>query len=499
MAVVPEDTVPRYTVPEDTRENVLRLVTVHSLTWLAVGNAVGLLLATLLLVPRLGDWIAPLTYGRWMPLHLDLQFYGWCTLPLVALLYHLYLPPRPGRLPSVAVGLWSGSLLFSAVSWLSGHSSGKLYLDWQGAARWALALGLAALALAIIHAYGRTLLEWRRMSATSGRARGDGRIPRQGLLLRAAGILLLVPAPFLLFLATSQRVYQPVNPAGGGATHTSTLGSVLGVVLIVLLLPSLLGLQPATPVRRFVVRLRWPAVLLGFHFLVFALLDHGDVSHREPLQWLSLVTLLPWLPLLTAYYRRFAWPRAARPWLRAMVVWGAVLLLTGLFAGLPGGQELWKFTNALVGHVHAALAGLVSCWLALLLLMLAVLQNGSRREDRSPRTPFEDGSAFWAWQLGGAVHVAALLVLGTFEGLDPHLLTTRGTGVVFAYACRWLGGLAMFIAAARWLIAGLRLSVPQRKLTEILSHDLHSPDSFSSEPNPHLVPSPALQSRRRGS
>ena len=38
-------------------------------------------LSLLLLWPGLGDLFAPLTYGRWMPLHMNWQLYGWTALP----------------------------------------------------------------------------------------------------------------------------------------------------------------------------------------------------------------------------------------------------------------------------------------------------------------------------------------------------------------------------------------------------------------------------------
>jgi cytochrome c oxidase cbb3-type subunit 1 len=67
------------------------VATVHALAWLTVACGVGLLLALLLLFPGLNP--GPLTYGRWMPLHLDLALYGWLALPLVALLLRAYRPP----------------------------------------------------------------------------------------------------------------------------------------------------------------------------------------------------------------------------------------------------------------------------------------------------------------------------------------------------------------------------------------------------------------------
>ena len=51
----------------------------HALGWLVAGNVVGLWLAILQLKPGLavGDW----TYGRWVPVHLNVQLFGWTSLP----------------------------------------------------------------------------------------------------------------------------------------------------------------------------------------------------------------------------------------------------------------------------------------------------------------------------------------------------------------------------------------------------------------------------------
>ena len=45
----------------------------HALAWLAVANGVGLWLALMLWFPSLNhsEW----TYGRWVPVHLNLQLY----------------------------------------------------------------------------------------------------------------------------------------------------------------------------------------------------------------------------------------------------------------------------------------------------------------------------------------------------------------------------------------------------------------------------------------
>src|SRR4051812_34831779 len=116
----------------------------HALGWLVAANAVGVWLAALLLWPELNEWTSPLTYGRWMPLHLNWQLYGWCALPLVGALLHYYLPDDAVGRATTRVGLmlWSAGLAWSGVTWLAGVSSGKLFLEWAGSARvaWPLAL-----------------------------------------------------------------------------------------------------------------------------------------------------------------------------------------------------------------------------------------------------------------------------------------------------------------------------------------------------------------------
>lgn len=106
----------------------------HSLGWLVAANLAGLWLAVLLLWPGLNDLLAPLTYGRWVPLHLDWQLYGWCALPLVGLLFHYYLPEddRAAFAARLSLAIWSLALLAGGLSWLAGGVGGKLFLDWAG-------------------------------------------------------------------------------------------------------------------------------------------------------------------------------------------------------------------------------------------------------------------------------------------------------------------------------------------------------------------------------
>ena len=400
-----------------------RLAAMHALAWLVAGNLVGLLMAVLLLAPQAGAVLGPLTWGRWAPVHLDLQLYGWASLPLVALLLSWYLPgARAGRLPALAVHAWSAAVLLGAISWLAGGSSGKLFLEWSGGARWMLAAAMGLLAVALLVAFLR-------------RDRSESRALQvaKGALLAA-----LLPVPAILFWSASPEVYPSINPDSGGATGGSLLGSTLGIVALVAGTPLLLHLRP----RRLAVALRTFA-LIGLHFGLFLLLDHGDHSHHEPLQVAALASLLVWLPLLRAHLREFDWPPTARRWLLAAGAWALVLVATGLFAFLPGVLERWKFTHSLVGHAHVALAGFVSAWN---LLVLVVLDRGG-----AIARSLDGRRSFVLWNAGLVAHLVALFALGALEASSPGGLLRPGALPDALLTLRVAGGAVQLIASWRWL------------------------------------------------
>src|SRR5215469_3894358 len=62
----------------------------HALFWLTAANAAGTLIAVLLLFPELNTYLGELTYGRWMMAHMNLELYGWTSLPLVGFLFRVY-------------------------------------------------------------------------------------------------------------------------------------------------------------------------------------------------------------------------------------------------------------------------------------------------------------------------------------------------------------------------------------------------------------------------
>lgn len=409
------------------------VLTLHSLTWLVVASAVGLLMAVLLMAPGWGRILEPLTYGRWVTVHLDLNLYGWCSMPLIGLLFLLYLPrTRPSGWGVAAVGVWSGTLLLATVSWLSGHTSGKLFMEWSGASRVAVTFCMAFLALAIGASYRTRLRE--DADATSPGSREQPWLRRGKWALLA--LLALIPP--LMYWSASPTLFPPINPDSGGATGGSLLGSTLAVILIFWAAPLILGLPRTARPAAFAPS----AVVLAAHMIAFGFLDHGHHSHHEPMQIAALSSLVIWLPLLVRHYRRFTWPDRSAPWLASFCAWGAVLLATALTTFMPGVLERWKFTNALVGHSHLAMAGMVTSFNVLVLVII------NRRSALAAL--FDSRPAFICWHAGLALHVSALLAAGSIESLHPGWLFRGHPALLACYALRLLGGSLMMLAAVSW-------------------------------------------------
>ena len=108
----------------------------HALGWLVAANALGVWLAALLLWPGLGGLTGEISYGRILPVHLNWQLYGWSSLPLIGWLFAIYGVSRgkAARWAASVVNAWSAVLMIGAAAWLTGGSSGKLFLDWKGGA-----------------------------------------------------------------------------------------------------------------------------------------------------------------------------------------------------------------------------------------------------------------------------------------------------------------------------------------------------------------------------
>lgn len=431
---------------EGRRFEVARSTQRHAFGWLAFANVVGFGLSLLLLWPELNGWLAPLTYGRWMPVHLNGHLYGWCSVPLLGLLFVACLDWRHPQAPHharLALAAWTLAVAGGVVSWLAGETSGKLFMDWSGWARPLLPLAMVTLWTVLA---GHV---WWRLRRPEGIDRA-----RSPLKLLALALLALLPLPGIFFWAADPSVYPPVNPGSGGATGASLLGSTLGIVTLFGALPYLLAIprrppQSSSPApssgRTLPTRseLCFGLTLVG-SWILYASIDHGHASHTSRDQILGLGSLLLWIPLAGWHLAAFAWPAAARRWLVSAYACWAFLVVTGWVTFLPGWSEAIKFTHGLVAHAHLAMAGLVTAVNHALLVSL------------EPRSSLQGrvSSALWAfltWHVGLAVHLLSLFGLSVMEEANPTSLFLSDGMSQGLLALRALSGGAMLVASFSWL------------------------------------------------
>lgn len=318
---------------------------VHAFGWLFLANLVGLWLALLLVVPDMGSMLGEYSYGRWVPLHLNLQLYGWCSLPLIGLLFYAF--GGSGRFARVCVWIWSAALLVGAIDWLQGMTSGKIFLDWEGAS---LAMLVCAMLVLWLYLVRET---WKCFREKLG-----------GLVWRLAVVLILLPVPFVMIHAADPAVYPPVNPESGGPTGASLLGSSLSIVILLLLLPATTGWQGSDS-KRLWTKIGWGMFFV--HCVLFGMMKHGNSSHRDMEQIAGLGLLLLWIPLMPLYLKQWHWHMGLTSWVNVSCAWLSVLILTGWMSFLPHLLDGMKFTNGLVAHSHLAMAGFVSSFLMVVL------------------------------------------------------------------------------------------------------------------------------------
>ena len=401
----------------------------HSLAWLVFANAVGVVIATLLVAPRLDHILGEWTYGRWMPVHINLQLYGWCSIPLLGFLFKIYGADRAGvaQWCRPALWIWSTALTAGAISWLTGHSSGKLFLDWTGYTRVLFPLAIAAAWCLLAFAMFRSFANQSRTVR----------------IAKIAGLLLLLLVPFLIYIAASPDLYPPINPDTGGPTGASQLESTLVVIAILLLLP--FGLTHRTRGRAKQITIAWS--VFAAEVLLCLALGRTSVSHHRPIQYISLGSLLVWLPLIPAYYRSFHWHPNTRRWRIAFLCWWSILLPTGWCLFLPGILDRIKFTDGLVAHSLLAMGGFATSLLIFVLVQLLGEKGWI----------FDKAWPFYLWQASVLVYVALLFFAGWREGIQPAFVMTPGVARNTIYVVRLLLGSLMLIASADWLIRARRL------------------------------------------
>ncbi len=414
------------------RPAVMAFAAWHSLFWLFFANAVGVLIATLLLIPSLNTVLGEWTYGRWIPVHINLQLYGWCSLPLVAFLIKVYGANRQPAAHSCrsVLWVWSAALGVGTLSWLIGHSSGKLFLDWTGYSRI-----LFSLALAVLWCF----LTFSLVKGWNIRANST----LKACTTKLAGLVLLLAVPVFIYIAASPDLYPPVNPDTGGPTGASQLESSLVIVAILLLLP--LGLTNLKAPRPRPVVIAWIAIAAEA-FLCFAL-GRADVSHHCPIQYISLGSLLIWILLIPAYYSAFEWNPNTRRWRISFLFWWAVLVPTGWSLFLPGVLDHFKFTDGLVGHSLLAMAGFVSSLLIFVMIQLLGEEGWILNRTWS----------FYVWQGSVLAYVLLMFLAGWREGSDPTFTIVPGPARNGIYVLRLLLGALMLIASGDWLLRASRL------------------------------------------
>ena len=415
----------------------------HALFWLVFGNALGVMIAILLLLPGLNAFLGEWTYGRWMMVHMNIALYGWCGLPMLGFLFSVYGTHR-GSLALWArpvVWLWSGALVIGSLSWLSGHSSGKLFLDWSGTARVFFPLAMGAL--------------WLLIAASFFRQKDATQTSRTATVAKLMGLLVLLAVPFAIFLVSNPSVYPAVNPDTGGPTGASQLESSLAIVVILLLVPFGIARRVG---RARIVWFSW--MVLAAEGILWLMLDQSDVSHRVPAQYLSLGSMLVWIPLVPTYYTAFNWNAGARRWSTALFWWWGLLVLSGWVTFLPGILDRVKFTDVLVGHSLVAVAGFLSALLILVMIQIIGEEHA---------WIFNRTWSFHMWNYGVLAYVVVIMVAGWIEGADPAFTIVPGPARDTLYVIRLVTGLMMLAASAEWLVAAWSMRpVPIHSETEAI-------------------------------
>ncbi|RPJ34948.1 MAG: hypothetical protein EHM17_04585 [Verrucomicrobiaceae bacterium] len=389
----------------------------HALGWLVFGNAVGLYLSLLLLFPNLQ--LAHWTYGRWVPVHLNVQLYGWTSLPLVAWLFSIYQvdSSKARAWAPASVWAWTAAIALGVWHWLGGETSGKIFLDWKGGALWGFVAALVLL-------WGVLAAAWRERSHDWSKIRR---------IFSLAGLAGLALVPVSLVFAASPAVYPPVDRTTGGPTGSSLLGSSLIVVGLMLMLPRVTAVSTGS------VKSRGIWIFFAVSWLVFGVTEAMGGTHFQAVQIGAMLLLLPWVWWLPREWSRFEWPDGSRVWRIAMFAWWGLLVVSGLLMYQPGVLDHLKFTQGLVAHSHLAMAGFTTSFCALLLVLLTGKRIGS-------------GWSVAVWHVAALAMIVVLAVMGWREGDGPSWMLGNPAWREWGLALRSVCGLLMLWVSMVWFL-----------------------------------------------
>lgn len=409
--------------------SLTKVITQSSLFFLFLGNLVGLLLSILIAYPDANSILPQINFGRLIPVHLNLQLYGWSAIPLLGLILNLFLDKTQWnrRSSSIPVIIWALSLCVGALSWISGNSSGKLFLEWQGFAKYFFLFNLSFLWCFIAYSY------------YLGQLRQDSKSAR---ILKLALLALLSGIPFIFYQALDPNLFPPINKISSGATGSSLLLSTLAVIFIMLILPLILQIKRAKTYK----------IYLGFifFFLHAFLSKYINLSHSTNFdkdQIIGLSSLIIWIPLLFLYYRNFNFPEYCRLWLLSCLFWGTILTLTAIYMFLPPHLLVAKFSSYLVTHVHLAMGGFIS---SLCMVILSSLPTAN--------SYLANKKLFSLWHIGLLMHFTSTLLLGFLESLTNgvlyHYQGSLAEWVVYVYMIRIVAGSILTYCPMNWLFKG---------------------------------------------
>jgi cytochrome c oxidase cbb3-type subunit 1 len=393
----------------------------HALAWLVLGNAIGLLLSILLLFPN--HTIGELTYGRWVPIHLNAQLYGWTALPLIAWLFSAYEihNTKSARWASPAVWAWSGALLIGASSWLSGTSSGKIFLDWNHGALWVFVAAMVILWMVLAAAWKDGASHW-----TASRKWFSG-----------IAIVAFAFVPVSMIFAASPSIYPQVDHTTGGPTGSSLLGSTLIVIAMMLLLPRIAGL-PREPKAS---RLTW--IFFGLCGLVFIVTEAIGGTHFDSWQIGAMLCLIPWVWLIPNHWKKFTWPAGTIAWRTAAMSWWGILVISGVTMFLPGLLDHLKFTQGLVAHSHLAMAGFTTSFCALLIVAVSKKKLGGKL-------------TISLWNAAALGMILVLTWMGWREGHEYSWMISNPAWRQVGFSLRAFFGTVMLATSVSWFIQWIR-------------------------------------------